>query len=51
MFGHYWMKGDPVLLSDNIACVDYSIAKGGALVCYRWDGERCLDEDKFVSVS
>ena len=49
--GHYWMTGKPEPLSDNIACLDYSVAKpGGKLVAYRWDGERKLDISKYVSV-
>ncbi len=49
-FGHYWMDGDISLQAPNMACIDYSIAKGGKLVCYRWDGETQLDLSKFVSV-
>ena len=49
--GHYWLEGGPEPLSKNIACTDYSVAKpGGKLVAYRWDGEKVLDKDKFVSV-
>ncbi|MBF0263638.1 MAG: metallophosphoesterase [Gammaproteobacteria bacterium] len=49
--GHYWMHGKPTVLTDNIACVDYSVAKpGGNLVAYRWDGEKKLINNKFVSV-
>lgn len=47
-FGHYWMTGAPSVLSDKVACVDYSAGKGGKLVAYRWDGERCLDNSKFI---
>ncbi len=48
--GHYWLNGEPRLLSDNIACVDYSAAKEGELIAYRWDGEKKLSKEKFVSV-
>ena len=49
--GHYWLEGTPKLLASNIACTDYSVAKpGGKLVAYRWDGERSLENDKFVAV-
>ncbi len=48
-FGHYWMKGTPQLLADNICCLDYSVAKGGDLVAYRWNGEQILNPDNFVS--
>ncbi|MEI7780553.1 MAG: diadenosine tetraphosphatase, partial [Planctomycetota bacterium] len=47
--GHYWMRGSrPDLLASNVACVDWSVAKGGFLCAYRWDGERELDAGKFV---
>ena len=47
--GHYWMRGaKPVLLAPNVACVDWSVAKGGFLCAYRWDGEQELDAGKFV---
>ena len=50
--GHYWMEGDIKPLTENIACIDYSVAKsGGKLVAYRWDGEQKIDINKFVSVS
>ncbi|MFH6770276.1 metallophosphoesterase [Gaetbulibacter aquiaggeris] len=42
-FGHYWLKGEPSLYKDNICCLDYSIAKGGKLVAYRFNGEKILD--------
>jgi hypothetical protein len=45
--GHYWLTGTPKLLSDKVACVDYSVAKEGKLVAYRWDGEQLLDNNKF----
>ncbi|APW47990.1 metallophosphoesterase [Rhodoferax antarcticus] len=45
--GHYWGSGTPALLSDKVACVDYSIGKGGKLVAYRWDGEPLLEQRKF----
>jgi hypothetical protein len=47
--GHYWMKGNkPELLAPNVACVDWSVAKGGFLCAYRWDGEQELDQGKFA---
>lgn len=45
-FGHYWLSGVPELLSDKVTCVDFSVAKGGRLVAYRWDGEPMLAENK-----
>ena len=30
--GHYWLSGErPELLAENVACLDYSVAKGGFL--------------------
>lgn len=49
--GHYWMTGVPhEPLTSNIACLDYSVAKNGHLCAYRFDGERVLRPEKFVSV-
>ena len=49
-FGHYWLKGNPVLYGNNICCLDYSVVKHGYLTAYRFDGERILDPSKFVFV-
>lgn len=50
-FGHYWMpESDPVPLRNNIACLDYSVAKGGHLCAYRFNGESALKADHFVKV-
>ncbi|MGI4871953.1 MAG: metallophosphoesterase [Janthinobacterium lividum] len=49
-FGHYWLKGEPQLLQPHAVCLDYSVAKGGKLVGYRWDGEQVLSADKLVWV-
>lgn len=46
-FGHYWLNGMPGLLSKKVACVDYSIARGGKLVAYRWSGATELCEKDF----
>ena len=48
--GHYWLEGEPELMAPNVAILDYSIAKGGALTAYRWDGEQRLDAAKFLQV-
>ena len=50
-FGHYWWKGKPEPLADNVACLDYSVAKGGSLVAYRWDRCKVLHHKKYVAVS
>ena len=46
--GHYWLDGEPAPLANNVACLDYSVAKQGKLVAYRWDGEQVLDKSKFT---
>lgn len=46
--GHYWLKGHPVPVTNNIACLDYSAVKYGRLVAYRMDGEQKLHPKKFV---
>lgn len=49
--GHYWMSGrQPELLAQNVACVDYSVAKGGFLCAYRWHGEQQLSHQNFFWV-
>jgi hypothetical protein len=51
-FGHYWLppKRTRAPLAPNIACLDYSAAFGdNPLTAYRWDGERALSAEKFVS--
>lgn len=49
--GHYWLEADGPLepVSKRVACVDYSVAKHGPLVAYRFDGETELSADKFVA--
>ena len=47
--GHYWLSGSkPSKLTNNIACLDYSIAKKGFLCAYRWNGEKKLNNKHFV---
>jgi hypothetical protein len=46
IFGHYWFTGTPAVISPKFACVDYSAAKDGPLVAYRWDGETSLSSEK-----
>ncbi len=46
--GHYWQRGKPAPLSEKVACVDYSVASGGRLTAYRWDGEQTLEPGKFA---
>ena len=50
--GHYWLDGQPLPLAENIACLDYSVARpGGSLVGYKFDGENEIEPSKFVSVA
>ncbi|WP_263142113.1 metallophosphoesterase [Pseudomonas alcaligenes] len=48
--GHYWRRGRPAPIRDNLACLDYSAVMHGKLVAYRLDRETRLDPDKFVWV-
>lgn len=49
--GHYWLTAQrPELLADNVACLDFSVAKGGFLCAYRWNGEQKLSNENFVWV-
>ena len=48
--GHYWFTGAPVPLTPWVACVDYSVARAGPLVAYRWSGETELHPEHFVAV-
>jgi hypothetical protein len=50
LFGHYWMRGEPVLLGPGAACLDFSVANGGVLAAYRHDGESVLDASRFAFV-
>ena len=46
--GHHWFTGTPKTESPKLACLDWSAAKGGPLVAYRWNGEQELSDDKLV---
>lgn len=48
--GHYWLTGTPGIQNRKTAVLDYSAAKDGPLVAYRWDGEADLDDRGFVAV-
>lgn len=54
LFGHYWMSGTPSVLTEQTACLDYSIAAKGAqdrkLCAYRWNGETTLSNENLVWV-
>lgn len=49
-FGHYWLRGTPKLLKPNVCCLDYSVAKEGYLVAYRWNGEKVLSKNNLIYV-
>jgi hypothetical protein len=46
--GHYWLTGEPEPLSRTVACLDYSVARNGTLVAYRFSGESTLCTSKFI---
>jgi hypothetical protein len=50
--GHYWLDPDEPIQpqSPRVACLDYSVAKTGPLVAYRFDGESVLTAEKFVAL-
>lgn len=48
--GHYWLTGTPCIQNRKTAVLDYSAAKDGPLVAYRWNGESELDDAGFVAV-
>ena len=49
-FGHYWLEPeeDKSPVAPNFACLDYSVAAGGPLIAYRFDGEHNLSPNKYV---
>jgi len=50
-FGHYWLKGNPRVLSENAVCVDYSVGKeGGKLCCYSYMVDQKLDDGNFCFI-
>lgn len=36
------LPANPILPENNVCCLDYSVARKGTLVSYRWDGEANL---------
>lgn len=50
--GHYWRRGTPRLIRDNIVCLDYGAVNHGKLVAYRIDiQDKALDEGRLIWVS
>ncbi|HET8929357.1 MAG TPA: metallophosphoesterase [Acidimicrobiales bacterium] len=51
LYGHYWRSGpEPRIDNPRAACLDWSVAKDGPLVAYRWSGERDLTDTNLVAV-
>jgi hypothetical protein len=49
LFGHHWFNGPVKLETPKVACLDWSAAKGGPLVAYRWHGELELQHAHLVA--
>lgn len=49
LFGHHWFSGPVKLETPKVACLDWSAAKGGPLVAYRWEGEGELRHEGLVA--
>lgn len=49
--GHYWLAPDSprTPVTTNVVCLDYSVARGGPLVAYRWNGAGPLADAGFVT--
>lgn len=51
LYGHYWRSGpQPAIDNPRAACLDWSVAKGGPVVAYRWSGESELTDANLVAV-
>jgi hypothetical protein len=49
-FGHYWFTGQPRMIASNIVCLDYSAARAGQLVAYRFAvASGVLSNDNFFA--
>lgn len=46
--GHHWFSGEPGIETPKVACLDWSAAKDGPLVAYRWAGEDTLINENLV---
>lgn len=51
-FGHYWLDpSETGPQTDRLACLDYSVARGGCLAAYRHEsGQTAVSADQFVAV-
>lgn len=50
-FGHYCRGKGPILIKDNICCVDSCVTGTGNLTAYRWNGEKVLSAKNIIQVS
>lgn len=46
LVGRHWFTGHLIIESIKLVCLDWSAAKNGPLVAYRWDGEGELSNNK-----
>lgn len=50
-FGHYWLNSKSASVqTPYVCCLDYSIAKHGALAAYTWTGEEQLRDDRLTLI-
>ena len=50
-YGHYWREWEPVhrqAWTTYTACVDFSAARDGTLVGYRWNGEPEIHSENYI---
>jgi hypothetical protein len=52
-FGHYWLtsKENPEWQKPNVCCLDYSVAKKGMLVGFRYYFDQPNSKNEFVSIN
>lgn len=46
--GHYCLQHRAEIFQGNICCIDSCVVRSQKLTAYRWDGEKQLDDTKFV---
>jgi hypothetical protein len=51
LFGHYWLTDTPRVIGPRASCLDFSVAAGGFLTCYRWSGEETFSAEHLVFVA
>lgn len=49
LIGHHWFDGEIKLETPKLACLDWSAARNGPLVAYRWSGEQELHHGHLVA--